>query len=311
MAYLPYVEQPSITIGPLTIHAFGVIVAAAVLAGLTIGARRFRSVGLDRHLGERMAWWAIVGGFVGAHLFSVIFYFPRELADNPLLLFMVWRDIASFGSILGGFAGIWLFFRLKARTTDIATRWAYVDVAAFVFPFALMIGRIACSLAHDHPGTITDFPLAISLATSRAQEYIAGVYSSAGRAAEVPSPAELAQLGFHDLGWYEFLYLAVVVVPITIALARRTNQRRAHMPGTFLASFIVLYMPVRFALDFLRVSDERYAGLTPAQWVVLVVVALLPVLLRYLRRLKVSSRSSDLIVPPTFASTRKGILDGV
>ena len=34
----------------------------------------------------------------------------------------------------------------------------------------------------------------------------------------------------------------------------------------FLAGFVALYMPVRFVLDFLRVSDVRYAGLTPAQW---------------------------------------------
>ena len=78
LTYVPYIEQPSISLGPITIHAFGVIVAAAVLAGLKIGERRFGTLGLNRELGERMAWWAIVGGFLGAHLFSVIFYFPRS-----------------------------------------------------------------------------------------------------------------------------------------------------------------------------------------------------------------------------------------
>lgn len=302
VAYVPYVEQPSVTLGPLTIHAFGVIVATAVLAGLILGALRFDALGLDRQLGERMGWWAIVGGFLGAHLFSVIFYFPRELADNPILLFMVWRDIASFGSIIGGFAGIWLFFRLKARNVDAATRWAYIDVAAFVFPFSLMIGRIACSLAHDHPGTITDFPLAISLATPRAQAYIADVYSAAGRAAEVPPPTELGQLGFHDLGWYEFVYLAVVIAPVTLALARRAGRRTPPMTGMFLLSFIVLYMPVRFGLDFLRVSDKRYVALTPAQWVAVGVLLLLPILVRQLRGLKADVRNSAVIQPPTSAN---------
>jgi len=127
-----------------------------------------------------------------------------------------------------------------------------------------MIGRIACALAHDHPGTVTRFPLAISLRTAQAREYITGVYADAGRLAELPPAQTLAQYGFHDLGWYEFLYLAAVVVPVMLLLGRR-----ARAPGFFLGTFILLYMPVRFSLDFLRVADVRYAGLTPAQWAAL------------------------------------------
>jgi hypothetical protein len=31
---------------------------------------------------------------------------------------------------------------------------------------------------------------------------------------------------------------------------------------------------VRFGLDFLRIADVRYAGLTPAQWVAMIVLLL-------------------------------------
>src|SRR5689334_13917696 len=141
---IPYFPQPSLTLGPFTIHAFGVIVAAAVLIGLVAGARRFRHLGLDVTLGERMGWWAIVGGFLGAHFFSVIFYFPREIVANPLVLLKLWEDISSFGSIIGGILGIALFFRLRARDVVPAVRLAYLDVAAYVFPIALMVGRVAC-----------------------------------------------------------------------------------------------------------------------------------------------------------------------
>ena len=268
---IPYLSQPSVTVGPLTIHAFGVIVAAALLAGLELGRRRFRDLGLDPQVGERLAWYAVVGGFLGAHLFSVLFYFPHEVVQNPLVLFRLWEDISSFGSILGGLLAVWLFFRFRAGAADPQTRWAYLDVAAFVFPISLMIGRIACSLAHDHPGTVTSFPLAVSLHSAEAQEYIAGVYRDAGRLVELPAAPALARLGFHDLGWYEFLYLAVVVVPVTLWLDRRRRE-----PGFFLAIFVVLYMPVRFLLDFLRVSDVRYAALTPAQWVAALMLLALP-----------------------------------
>lgn len=273
---IPYLQQPSISLGPITIAAFGVIVAGAVLAGLEIGRRRFRNLELDPARGEGLAWYAIIGGFLGAHLFSVLFYFPEKVVANPLLLFKLWEDISSFGSILGGLVAIWLYFRIKAPDLSAATRRIYLDVVAFTFPFSLAIGRIACSVAHDHPGTITNFPLAISLESPAATQYISSVYRNAGRAAELPTAGEMARMGFHDLGLYEFLYLTVIVVP---AILLMNSRRKGHRPaGRFAALFILLYMPVRFGLDFLRVGDARYAGLTPAQWTALVLLGGLPVL---------------------------------
>jgi phosphatidylglycerol:prolipoprotein diacylglycerol transferase len=273
LAYIPYFEQPSLSIGPLTVHAFGVIVAASVLIGLELGKRRFQRVGLDTAVGERMGWWLIIGGFLGAHLFAVLFYFPRELARDPLKLLRIWDDISSFGGILGGALALWLFFRYRTPELDARARWAYVDVAGYVFPISLMIGRLGCTLAHDHPGTVTSFPLAVSLRSADAQSYIERVYANAARAAELPGPETLMHMGFHDLGWYEFLYLAAVVVPVILVRARRSAVAE---PGHALTMFLVLYMPVRFALDFLRVSDARYSGFTPAQWAVLAVIAVLP-----------------------------------
>lgn len=274
---MPYFEQPSLTIGPLTVHAFGAIVAAAVVAGLRIGRGRFRRLGLDADVGEGIAGIAVVCGILGAHLFSVLFYFPEKVAGNPLVLFKLWEDISSFGGILGGLLGVWLYFRMKAPLLDRSARSVYLDVAAFVFPISLAIGRIACSLAHDHPGTVTSFPLAVSLESDAARAFIAGVYQDAGRLAELPPTPLLAQLGFHDLGWYEFLYLSLVVVPAIVLVDRRRRLSGATAPaGTFLVLFILLYMPVRFALDFLRVSDARYAGFTPAQWAAAAMLLALP-----------------------------------
>jgi len=277
---VPYFQQPSVTLGPLTIHAFGVVVAAAAVAGLELGRRRFRHLGLGARVGEQLMWYAVVGGFIGAHLFAVLFYFPDKVAAHPLILFKLWEDLSSFGGLLGGAVAIWIYFRLRAPHLDRATHWAYLDGVAFVFPAALAIGRLACALAHDHPGTITSFPLAISLDTEPAREFIVGVYRQAGRLSELPDATVLARLGFHDLGWYEFLYLSLVMVPVVLVVHRR--HKASTPPGTFVALFTLLYMPVRFGLDFLRVSDARYAGLTPAQWVAALVLIALPI--AWLRR---------------------------
>jgi len=264
---LPYFEQPVWHLGPLSIHAFGVALAAAVWFGMTFAPRRFQRLGLDPRLGERLGRWMLVGGIAGAHLFSVLLYFPDKLRDDPWLILRVWEDISSFGGVLGGIAGALLFFATRAGDVDRGQRLAYLDGIAFVFPAALAIGRLGCALAHDHPGAVTTFPLAISLESGAALDYIGGVYAAAGL--QLPNAAPT--MGFHDLGLYELLFLALVVVPL-FALW----DRRRQPAGFYLAAFAALYLPVRFWLDTLRVADARYVGLTPAQWVAALIMAALP-----------------------------------
>jgi phosphatidylglycerol:prolipoprotein diacylglycerol transferase len=259
---IPYFPQPEYHLfGPVTVHAFGAIVALSVVAGWQMAIARCRRKGLDPELFEDLLLYVILSGFVVAHLYSVLAYFPREAMEDPFLLLKFWEDISSFGGFAGGLLGLWLFFRFKARDVDPAARLRYLDVIAYVFPFAWTIGRIACTVAHDHPGTVTTFPLGISLESPEAQAFIAFFYREAGRLAELPPPAGLAKMAFHDLGWYEFLYTACLMVPAFLLL-----DRKPRPPGFFLVAFPLLYVPARFFLDFLRISDARYIGLTPGQY---------------------------------------------
>jgi phosphatidylglycerol:prolipoprotein diacylglycerol transferase len=259
---IPYFPQPEYHLfGPLTIHAFGTIVAVAVIVGWRMVVARTCAKGLDPELVQDLLSYVVLSGFVVAHLYSVLAYFPREVMKDPLLLLKFWEDISSFGGFVGGLLGLWLFFHFKGRDVDASTRLRYLDVIAYAFPFAWAIGRVACSLAHDHPGTITTFPLGISLESPGAQNYIAFFYLEAGRLMELPPQAVLAKMAFHDLGWYEFLYTLCLMVPAFLAL-----DRKPRLPGFFLIAFLLLYVPARFFLDFLRIGDARYLGLTPGQY---------------------------------------------
>jgi phosphatidylglycerol:prolipoprotein diacylglycerol transferase len=259
---IPYFPQPEVHLfGPVTIHAFGAIVAVAVIVGWRMVVARTRARGLDPELVQDLLSYVVLTGFAVAHLYSVLAYFPREAMEHPLLLLKFWEDISSFGGFVGGVLGLWLFFHFRGRNVEGSARLRYLDIIAYVFPFAWAIGRVACSVAHDHPGTITSFPLGISLKSPEAQNYIAFFYLEAGRLVELPPPAVLSKLAFHDLGWYEFLYTLCLMVPAFLAL-----DRKPRPPGFFLAAFPLLYVPARFLLDFLRISDARYFGLTPGQY---------------------------------------------
>jgi len=258
---IPYFEQPVLPLGPVKIHAFGVLVAAAMLVGIQMTLSRCRKLSLDTDLCADLLFSMLIAAFVSAHLFAVFAYFPGEVAKNPLMLLKIWENISSYGGIIGALFGIWLFFRWKSPPPPDGTGWKYLDAIAFVFPFAWAIGRLGCTVAHDHPGTVTHFPLGVSLSTPEARAYITYFYGAAGRLADLPEAGRLAGMGYHDLGWYEFLYTLLVIVPAFLAL-----DRKPRMTGFYPAAFFLLYVPVRFFLDFLRISDARYAGLTFAQY---------------------------------------------
>jgi phosphatidylglycerol:prolipoprotein diacylglycerol transferase len=276
---LPFFEQPALHLGPLTIHAFGAAVAVALWVAFAIVERRFARAGLDLQVGHKLCGWMIAGGIIGAHLFSQLLYFPHRLADDPWVLLRVWDNISSFGGILGGFAGALLYFAARAPESARAQRPAYLDGVAFSMPIGIGIGRIGCALAHDHPGTVTSFPLAFSLETDAAMALIRGAYAAGGRA--LPSAAPT--MGFHDLGLYEFLYLAFVVTPLFLYW-----NRRSRPTGFYLFAFAALYLPVRFGLEFLRVADVRYVGLTPAQWVAALLLVALPFAVALHRRTRIA-----------------------
>jgi phosphatidylglycerol:prolipoprotein diacylglycerol transferase len=258
---IPYFEQPVLPIGPVKIHAFGVLVAVSMLVGIRMALGRCRKLSLDTDLCADLLFYMLIAAFVSAHLFAVLAYFPGEVAKNPLILLKIWENISSFGGILGALFGIWLFFRWKSPHLPAGTRWKYLDVIAFVFPFAWAIGRLGCVFAHDHPGTVTRFPLGVSLSAPEARAYITYFYGAAGRLGELPGPGALAGMAYHDLGWYEFLYTLLVIVPAFLVL-----DRKPRSTGFFPLAFVLLYVPVRFLLDFLRIGDARYAGLTFGQY---------------------------------------------
>jgi prolipoprotein diacylglyceryltransferase len=166
---IPFFDQPVLALGPLTIHAYGALVATGVIFGGWLVLRRARRMGLDAVETERLLTWMLVAGFVGAHLFSVFAYFPEKLARDPLLLFRIWEDLSSFGGIAGGAVGIWLYLRYRAPESVRLERWAYWDLIGFGLPFGWAFGRLGCTMAHDHPGKVTDFFLARSLESPEAR----------------------------------------------------------------------------------------------------------------------------------------------
>ena len=261
-SWFPYFAQPRLEIGPLTVHAFGALVAVGILVGVGVTRRRARFEALDPRVTRGVINHALSWGFVAAHVLDVVCYAPERLLTDPWVLLRPWEGISSYGGMLGGLAGMAAFLGSRRPRLAAAERWRYVDAVAYGWPFAWVLGRLACTVATDHPGTETrSFALATSLETPQARDFIRGVYTAAGRGDELPGDAALAGMGFHNLGFYELLWTLLVIVPVFVWLGRGRRP-----PGFFLVAFTLLYAPARFLLDFPRVTDATYFGLTPGQY---------------------------------------------
>jgi phosphatidylglycerol:prolipoprotein diacylglycerol transferase len=225
---IPYWSyDPLIQIGPLEIRAFGVLAAVAIAVGSAVASRRARERGIEKRELRGAVAWLLVGGFLGAHFLAIFAYEPHRLADDPWLVVKVWDGLASFGGFLGAFVGLALYTKKNALPFGV-----HADSIALGFIPGWVFGRLGCFTAHDHPGTHTDFFLAVR-------------YPDGPR---------------HDLGFYELLWMLVLFGVF------EWLRRRPMPPGRLCALLGLLYAPVRFALDFLRAVDVRYFGLTPAQY---------------------------------------------
>src|SRR5262249_10130502 len=110
-AVIPYINFPVPKIGPLEIHAFGVLVAIGILLGSQRVQYRGRQLGLSDEVTSSLATWVVVGGFICAHIVAVLAYTPREFLQDPIIIFKVWRGISSFGGFLGALIAMILWQR--------------------------------------------------------------------------------------------------------------------------------------------------------------------------------------------------------
>lgn len=239
---MPYLHIPSIKLGPVSIHAFGIITALAIYLGVKAMRHRAGELKLDVRLIERLVPWLVIGIFLSAHLISILFYFPRSIIYDPLVLIRFWDGLSSFGGILGGLVAAYLFFRRLNIKMKL-----YTEVLLFGAVVSLLVGRLGCSVAHDHPGKVTTSIIAVKgWPTFDTPERKLGFYTDGIRR--------------HDLGLYEFIFL----IPLTAILYALRHYR--PFPNFHTVLFLAIYAPVRFLLDFLRASEKLYYGLTPGQY---------------------------------------------
>ena len=244
-ALIPYLRPPEKliadlpVIGPLKLQVFGPLVAAGVILGYHRCLHYAKKKNVDEFLVRDLMFWVLVTGFVISHWVSVLFYFPEDVAANPLVLIMIWNGLSSVGGFFGATVGFTWYLRKQKQPYLV-----YLDMMIYGLLVGFTMGRLGCSLLHDHPG---------------------GVVNASHILAVGPWPDGQYRL---DLGLLEFFYL----VPLTLYIHLAFNWMKAR-PGLLAGLVCLLYSPYRFILDGMRETDKLYMGLTPAHYATMILFA--------------------------------------
>ena len=210
------------TIGSLTIHGYGLMIALGLILALALSDVRAKRKGLSTDAVESMVLIAIITGFLGAKLLYIIVHFGDFLASPMSVIGS--EGFVAYGGIIFGTFCVWAYNRRKGLPF-----LRYFDLLMPAVALGQGFGRLGCFLAGCCYGSPTDSALGVvfpegSMAPAGIKLWPAQLFSAGG----------------------DF-----VICVILLCLSRK--KRRSGLVGT---AYLLLYAVGRFVVEFFR-SDAR------------------------------------------------------
>lgn len=256
LAYIPSPHSGAVSIGPLTLHMYGLTLLVAIVAAIWLTGRRWVALGGEWELVTRVAVWGVAFGVIGARAYHDITSWNEVPAPKWQGIFEVWRGgLGIWGGIaLGALAGAVIVRRAGANVG------VFLDVAAPGLLLAQAIGRIGNYWNQELYGKPTTLPWGLKI-------------DPANRPAQY-----FDRVAFHPTFLYELLWDGIGVL-ILLYVAKRFKIRA---PGLF-ALYVAYYCFGRFFEELLRVDPAHHLwGLRLNAWVSIVVfVAALAYFIRH------------------------------
>ena len=248
LASIPSPSSGELELGPLTLHAYGLMLLLAIAAAVVMTGIRWTRRGGDWDLVFRVAVWGVAAGIVGARLYHVLTSWDQVPDPKLRGIFEVWEGgLGVWGGItLGALAGA-----IVVRRSGESVR-AFLDVVAPGLLLAHAIGRWGNWWNQELFGKPTDLPWGLEIDVDR-------------------RPAEfISDPTFHPTFLYESIY-CLIGVGVLLLVERLWRIR----PPALFALYVVWYCFGRFFEELLRVDpSHEFLGLRLNAWVSAVIFLL-------------------------------------
>lgn len=221
----PNIDPVAISIGPLSIHWYGLMYLVGFAGAYFLMNYRASkpNSGWNKEEVSDLLFYSAMGVILGGRFGYVLFYNFDKFLDDPLWLFAVWEGGMSFhGGLLGVLAAVYFFGRRYGKSF-----YTITDFGAPVVPIGLMTGRLGNFIGGELWGRVSDVPWAM-------------VFPKGGPLARHPS-----QL-------YEMALEGIVLFIILWFYSRKPRPAMA-VSGLFLIG----YGTFRFLVEFVREPDSH------------------------------------------------------
>ncbi len=239
-----------VNIGPLTIRWYGLLIATAVLIGVSLSQYLAKRRHVNPDLLADLAIWLVVGAIPAARLYYVLFEWP-QYAQNPGRIVAIWEGgIAIHGAIIGGTLAALIFARLNKISF-----WQLADLVAPSLILGQAIGRWGNFFNSEAFGRPTDLPWKLYIPPNQ-------------------RPLEYANFAyFHPTFLYESLW-DLMVFGLLLTLFFRGLQGSRLKTGTLILVYLVAYSLGRLWIEGLRTDSLMLGPLRIAQIVSLTGISL-------------------------------------
>lgn len=223
-----------VQLGTFELRSYGVVVALSFLLGLWLSASEAKRKGLDPALIQDFAFYALLGGIVGARLYFVAFSDPLYYLSRPWEILAVWHGgLGIIGALAGGFLVALWYCRRKNMSL-----WRFADTLAPGAILGQAAGVLACLLNGDSYGKPSGLAWAITYTDSRAM---------------APLNVPLHPVEIYEMAAYLLVFL--------LAWSTRKTYRT---DGFVLLTYLAGYGAARFAVEFFRGNPAIFAWGIPA-----------------------------------------------
>jgi phosphatidylglycerol:prolipoprotein diacylglycerol transferase len=206
----------------------------AVLAGITLAVQYGALIGYSEDDIMSVALWGVVGGIVGARLMHVIDQWGYYSQDPLAILRINEGGLAIFGTVVGGPLGGAIYAWRRGFAIS-----KLLDVGAIGLMLGMAIGRIGDIINGEHHGTPANLPWAVS--------YVH------------PSTLGQPDQTVHLAVGYEIL-MDLLIFGVLVTLFGRLPR-----PGMLFWLFGAVYSFGRFFIQFYRIDNQFWLGLSQAQ----------------------------------------------
>jgi len=245
----PGFDPVALTLGPLSIHWYGVMYLVAFALFALLGrahARRRPELGWDGARIDDLLFWGIFGVIVGGRLGEALFFQPGHYLASPVEILKIWKGGMSFH---GGFLGVLVAMAWYARRHGRGF-WEVTDFIAPMVPIGLALGRVGNFINGELWGRVASPELPWAMVFPWVD-------------ALPRHPSQLYQAAGEGLLLFVVLWL---------------YSARPRPVGAVSAAFLTGYGVLRFLAEFFRTPDPGIfgtlsLGLSTAQWLCVPMVA--------------------------------------